>query len=331
MKPGMTVQHEIAKEILPELQKKYALFLRPEITSVRILHKDDKCYLEATVPKDVGESGDKTVESIDLSVIAPPAFDPRATVEENAAKFLELGPHSIFYHTDLFTAEACTLIPLAHGEPLPETPATENEGKRLKTINLKLKDLCRFYLDLDKEKEAPVGETYSYSYKALLDGAKEAGLNLDEFLTASIGYSLSEKKPRSKVLIFYAPFNQQIWLAICSKRNLSLDSLARIPGYSEQGQNFLPPKASPFVYYDGKEIYRIHRIGEKPRSWVYYSIDFGTFSGLFYSATNRAKYEMIRDNLLGHLEYSVVPTESRQVLTWQGKKIVINHAFCTLD
>jgi len=331
MKAGITDQHKNAVEILPELQKRYALFLRPEITSVRILHRDDKCYLEATVPKDTGEPGGETVESTDLSVIPCPVFDSRTTEEENAAKFLELGPHSIFYHTDLFTAEACTLIPLAHGEPLPETPAKENEDRRLKTINLKLKDLCRFYLDLDKEKEAPVGETYSYSYKALLNGAKEASLNLDEFLTASIGYSLSEKKPRSKVLIFYAPFNQQIWLAICSKRNLSLDSLARIPGYSEQGQNFLPPKASPFIYYDGKEIYRIHRLGEEPRSWVYYFVDFGTFSGLFYSATNRAKYEMIRNNLLDHPEYSVVPTESRQALTWQGKTIVISHAFCTLD
>ena len=331
MKPGMTVRHEIAMEILPELQKKYALFLRPEITSVRILHKDDKCYLEATVPKDAGESGDETVESIDLSIITPPVFDPRATVEENAAKFLELGPHSIFYHTDLFTADACNMISLAHGEPLPETPVKEKEDKRLKTIKLRLKDLCRYYLkDLDEGKEAPVGETYCFNYGALLNRAKDAGLSLDGFLTASVGYSLSEKALRSKVLLLYAPFNQKVWLTVCSKRNLLLDSLGKIPGCLEQGQNFLPPNASPFVYYNGKEIYRIHRLGEKPRSWVYYSVDFGTFSGLFYSATNRAKYEMIRNNLLGHPEYSVVPTESRQVLTWRDKKIVINHAFCTL-
>jgi hypothetical protein len=318
-------------EILPELQKKYALFLRPEITSVRFLHRDDKCYLEATVPKDVGESGDETVESIDLSIIAPPMFDPKATVEENAGKFLELGPHSTFYYTDLFTADACNMISLVHGEPLPETPVKENENKRLKTIKLKLKDLCRYYLkDLTEGKEAPVGETYCYSYEVLVDGAKDAGLNLDEFLTASVGYSLSEKVLRGKVLLYYAPFNQKTWLTVCSKKNLLLNSLGKIPGCLEQGQDFLPPNASPFIYYDGKEIYRIHRLGEQPRSWVYYFVDFETFSGLFYSATNKAKYEMIRNNLLDHPEYSVVPTESRQVLGWQGKKIMINHAFCSI-
>lgn len=106
-------------EILPQLREKYPRFLRPEITSVRLVQSQDRCYLEITTAERLNEHlVDETSKRTDLAFIAdgPPHadsrfFSPARSITENAHRFIaDFDEVSIINCTDLFTNEAALEI-----------------------------------------------------------------------------------------------------------------------------------------------------------------------------------------------------------------------------
>lgn len=102
-----------ATEILPRLRNLYPQYLRPEITSVKIVQKEDVCFIEIT--SRVHENlRDEKIERIDLEFISEgdlPMFDANRSTRENADKFVnELDAYSIIVCTTLFTEEASKAI-----------------------------------------------------------------------------------------------------------------------------------------------------------------------------------------------------------------------------
>jgi hypothetical protein len=102
-------------EMLPQLQLKYAAYLKPEIKSVRMLQKEGLCFLEITSWVYSPNHNDEKVERVDLSFISEgmerEMFNPSRAESENAGKFInELDPYSIIMCTSLFTEEASQRI-----------------------------------------------------------------------------------------------------------------------------------------------------------------------------------------------------------------------------
>lgn len=105
-------------EILPQLQEKYPRYMRPEITSVKFVQSQDRCYLEITTADSVNDYlVDETSKRTDLAFISNgsgednPLFTPVRSVTENAHRFVsDFDVLSIINCTDLFTHEAATRI-----------------------------------------------------------------------------------------------------------------------------------------------------------------------------------------------------------------------------
>jgi Domain of unknown function (DUF4145) len=105
-------------EILPQLRGKYPQYLRPEITSVKFVQSQDRCFLEITTADRVNNDlVDETSKRTDLAFISngsgddDRSFSPRMSITENAHRFLsDFDVVSIINCTDLFTQEAAIRI-----------------------------------------------------------------------------------------------------------------------------------------------------------------------------------------------------------------------------
>jgi len=105
-------------EILPQLQEKYPQHLRPQITSVKLVQSETRCYLEITTADSVGDYLlDETSKRTDLAFISEDSysdelyFSPTSSIIENAHRFVStFDAVSIINCTDLFTDEAATRI-----------------------------------------------------------------------------------------------------------------------------------------------------------------------------------------------------------------------------
>ena len=113
---GPTVRQFL--EILPQLREKYPSSLRPDITSVRFVQSQDRCYLEITTADRVNDYlVNETSKRTDLAFISggsgddDPFFSPARSITENAHRFVsDFDLVSIINCTNLFTHEAATRI-----------------------------------------------------------------------------------------------------------------------------------------------------------------------------------------------------------------------------
>ena len=201
----------------------------------------------------------------------------------------------------------------------------------LPEIELDIRSLCRIemVLKLPEPKLGILGHVYCFDSNIICDQSKKMGLNLDQFLTRHIGYGLSAKALKSKILVFYYPGKQVVFLCVCSKkREIELGSLASVTGYRDSGRDYCKTDATPILYYDGIKIFRLYGpVNSMGDLDEYYVSDFGSFAGLTLSETDRENYEMIRDNPEEYVDYSAVPRESEELVSWRGKEFVIHHVF----
>lgn len=112
---GVGVRARQAREILPLLRKKYPRYLRPEMASVRFVQSQDRCYLEITTIKSMGDYlADEVSTRTDLAFVSEGSgcfFRPDRTLDENVRRFMEdFNEVSIINCTDLFTEEMATRI-----------------------------------------------------------------------------------------------------------------------------------------------------------------------------------------------------------------------------
>ena len=142
----------------------------------------------------------------------------------------------------------------------------------LREFEIHISKVCKLGFDLETGKSKPIGEGYLFQWDAVLDAAKKQGCNLDTFLTLRLALFVTKKRPKSNILIFFTPTNDRFVLTVCSRRSVSfvdvLHSTAEMPGYLEYGQDFVPPKARPFLFYTGMEIFRVYEV-ESPEPDAY--------------------------------------------------------------
>jgi hypothetical protein len=104
-------------EILPDLKKKYPIYLKTDFHSIKIVHRDGIVYLESIRYRHVGLR-DEVVERTDLAFITDgdeEMFPSSRNPEDNARLFVhELDEYSMIHCTDLFTHEACQEIADRH-------------------------------------------------------------------------------------------------------------------------------------------------------------------------------------------------------------------------
>lgn len=104
-------------EILPDLKKKYSLYLKPDFHSIKIVHSDGIVYLESVRYRHAGLR-DEVVERTDLAFINrdnTEMFLASRNPEDNARLFVhQLNEYSMIFCTDLFTHEACEQIANKH-------------------------------------------------------------------------------------------------------------------------------------------------------------------------------------------------------------------------
>jgi Domain of unknown function (DUF4145) len=116
-------------EILPQLREKYPAYLRTEITSIKFVQSQDRCYLEITTADRVNDYlVDETSKRTDLAFISDrcreddPCFSPARSITENAHRFVsDFDAVSIINCTDLFAHEAATRID-AHWQQYGSVP-----------------------------------------------------------------------------------------------------------------------------------------------------------------------------------------------------------------
>jgi hypothetical protein len=107
-------------DILPALKKHYLQWLRPEITSVRIIQREGMVFLEITEKQAVGQ--DEKITRTELGFIwngiEKPMFNSTRTASENAELLLEkLDPYGIINCTDLFTHDGAEQVARIYGPP----------------------------------------------------------------------------------------------------------------------------------------------------------------------------------------------------------------------
>lgn len=104
-------------DILSALKKRYPQWLRPDITSARIIQRAGMVFLEIVNRK--GKGPDEHVTRTELSFITSgemPMFSPSRTAYENAELLLRnLDPYSIINSTDLFTPEGAQQVAQIYG------------------------------------------------------------------------------------------------------------------------------------------------------------------------------------------------------------------------
>ncbi len=108
-------------DILAVLKKRYPQWLRPEITSARIIQREGMVFLEITEKKGAGP--DEKITRTELGFISSgnekPMFSSTRTAYENAELLLEeLDPYGIINCTDLFTREGAEQVAKIYGPPL---------------------------------------------------------------------------------------------------------------------------------------------------------------------------------------------------------------------
>ncbi len=175
-----------------------------------------------------------------------------------------------------------------------------------------------------------VGRTFVYEAATVKNEAAELGMNIDEFFTSHILNGMFKKKMKRKVLFFYCVSNEFFFIsACCNTLQTNFKMLYQIPGNVESGDEPIKPRSSPYIYWDGTSIYRIHREPEAQGRASFIVEDFCALTGDSISAayTSNEVYQRIAALKTPNQEYSAVPTESSQGMSLYSKKYELKHAF----
>lgn len=200
----------------------------------------------------------------------------------------------------------------------------------LPLIKLDLTELC--CLGNDEGRCVIISQNTYYVAVKVEAAAASQGNNIDRFFTKAILAGMAINRVKGPLVFWFAPLQGLFLLSFTDKRLKSkcwwrLD----IPGYYEQGQAPLPQHAAPFIYYDGSNIYRIYPLPNDFETDKHYLSDFCGMGGLYVGETDEDMYEYVRTNPVEKYDYSIVPRENEEILTINGKKHVLLHAFWRPD
>ncbi len=125
--------------------------------------------------------------------------------------------------------------------------------------------------------------------------------------------------------------NQILIVTVCSKRRADfMNPLHRMPGYMEYGAAYLRTTARPFLHYDGGRVIRLHVL-DSPTTAKHLVADFGNLFGLTVAESNEDQYNKICSRPADHFEYSAVPQEAHENVSWKGQEFLLHHTLCVLN
>lgn len=175
-----------------------------------------------------------------------------------------------------------------------------------------------------------VGHDFCYDWNRVRAAARKVNQNLEQFLSLPIGARLAEKGLRTPVTFWFTPLGQLFVVTVCSTRNVDfMTPLHSLSGYVEYGANHLRPTARPFLHYNDLRITRVHMLDAPPDS-SFLVADFGNAFGLTVTGTENDQFNEIRQCPSDYFEYSAIPSESEENVSWNGREFVIHHALYVL-
>ena len=181
------------------------------------------------------------------------------------------------------------------------------------------------------------GWGYSILYDDACQNARDAGLNLDSYLTAQIAFYMNSLGKRKNPVM--------VWLGAVNFRGgmifLYITSCRRCRGLMLRGAEDMHTRAhlradtEPFMYYDGENIFRVYwHHGEiKDFSSPHLLCDLGAIFPGRVGYGDELAYDRIINSPLDNenICYSPVPSKNQCLYEWKGEKMKVNHAFCVLD
>lgn len=202
----------------------------------------------------------------------------------------------------------------------------------LQVIDIKITEICKTAIDfMAGGQEKIVVESFAYHTNEIIGDVKEDKINIDQYFSRLILYGLSASKLKTNILFFYVPLGDVTLIcAADNKHNIDHYYLSKTNEYFESGQEYLHSNARPFIYWDGKNVTRIYALPDEYSDEKYYFNDFGSLYGLFTSESDEEYYYELKSNPGEFWDYSIVPKEQEEIITYKNKKLVLSHSFYRL-
>ena len=213
----------------------------------------------------------------------------------------------------------------------PSQPKTQISN--LPRIQLSIKDICEMGINwaTGTMQPAPLGTTFVFGKSAVQEWCRSKKFNLDDFLTYHLLKGISSRRNPSAVLIWFflrnlGPAQDFIALSISSQEGHNFDWLMKLPGFFEQGEETVDPKARPYAFWDGKNLRRVHLIDFDNAKRGQLATDFFAETGLLVGTTTDSNAERIRQRDQDCWEYSLVPDTEQQIVDCNGKRAILLHS-----
>jgi serine/threonine-protein kinase HipA len=219
----------------------------------------------------------------------------------------------------------------SHMNSLRLRPTSINSAPLLLTLNPR--EVMRVEEDLmpatkRNSQHRILGQTYMYGSDALLSAAKRNSETLDQFLTRRIASGLHASPLKGKAMILYALARDSTFLTVSGPHNALCSWLSKLPGLQESGREWAPDNATPFVYWNGKDIYRVYQPPiDDDLTGDYYVTDLGKWNPPYVFRTDAANYRSIAERVNREPNYSAIPQTSQQLVELNGHQVPVHHAF----
>jgi len=210
----------------------------------------------------------------------------------------------------------------------------------LPLILLRIQDLCRTQADLfGAGKKRARGRVCAFHADPMRQHARDAGLNLDRYLTRQILEGLLASPVRSPVLFWYESGEPYLFLSATSpRRDAPCSWMAALPTFFEGDSDSLRDNSRPFLLWDGEKLLRLYRVPPDidpedeftsalrladaevqgippvPPEFLHFVSDFGAFGGWLVVTASPACYDQVLDNQVDNWDYSVIPETSRELV-----------------
>lgn len=198
------------------------------------------------------------------------------------------------------------------------------------TIKADLSVLCSTRHSIDFGPSL-IGKTYCFHWQAACDHAGEHGMNLGDSLAFDLARGFTQHQHASAVLVWYSPAPSTVFLHVTGNRTSAYaDWMSGSAGHFETAQDYIPPSAVPFFYWDGRYPYRVYQVGKEFLDEPYWIQDLGSMVATLVVADSRENFERISNDQAGNVDYAPIKPASEIFLRKWEARVMFNQALIEL-